>query len=157
MFCSDTSKTLLVVYHSQSGRTELLARDVVAGARNVDTVSVVLAQAAQVNEEALMNARVLVICSPEYFGYMAGAIKDLFDRTYERVRDYTTGKPYAVVITAGNDGSGALQSIERIIRGFRMRKVQDPVMVRGPISPEYRERCRELGHTLAAGIELGIY
>jgi hypothetical protein len=67
------------------------------------------------------------------------------------------GKSYAVVICAGNDGTGALNSIERIVKGFKLRQVQAPIISRGPVSDEMIERCLNLGQTLAAGLELGIY
>lgn len=104
-----------------------------------------------------MESQAVAIASPEYFGYMAGAVKDFFDRTYEDVREHVTGKSYALVICAGNDGSGALRSIERIIAGLRMRRVQEPIVCRGNVSAETLAKCRELGQILAHGVDLGIY
>jgi multimeric flavodoxin WrbA len=157
MSSPESLSRLLIVYHSQSGRTERLAQEIAMGARTVEGIAVDCNGASHVTAEDLRDCKVLVICSPEYFGYMAGGIKDLFDRTYEGVREHTIGKPYAVAISAGNDGTGALQSIERLILGYRMRKVQEPIVVRGPIGPDDLARCRELGQTLAAGMDLGIY
>jgi multimeric flavodoxin WrbA len=151
------SPVLLIVYHSQTGNTEQLAAAVEHGAREISGVQAQRSRASTVTTEDLIQCRVLVICSPEYFGYMAGAVKDLFDRTYEESRNFTAGKPYAIVISAGNDGTGALNSIERIAAGYRLRKIQDPVVARGPIAPSTLDQCRELGKTLAAGIDLGIY
>ena len=148
---------LLIVYHSQSGNTERLSAAVETGALRVRGTRVRRLRAADVNEEELLESRCLVICSPEYFGYMAGAIKDLFDRTYEQVRGRVIGKSYAVVVSAGNDGTGALTSIERIIAGLNLRRVQEPIIARGEISGDLLEKCSELGETLAAGIDLGIY
>jgi multimeric flavodoxin WrbA len=150
-------KSLLIVYHSQSGSTEAAAEAVEEGAATLGEVTVSRLRALATTPDDLENCRTLVICSPEYFGYMAGAVKDLFDRTYEGVRDHMSGKSYAVVVCAGNDGSGALTSIERIIAGFRMKKVQEPIICRGKLSPEDLSKCRRLGETLAAGIDLGIY
>lgn len=152
-----SDKTLLIVYHSQSGNTELLSEAVEEGALKVAGSHVRRIRAALATGEDIRTCRVLVICSPEYFGYMAGAVKDLFDRTYEHVREHTTGKSYAVVICAGNDGSGALNSILRIIAGYKLRRVQEPIIVRGAVIESALEECRTLGETLAAGIELGIY
>lgn len=150
-------KTLLIVYHSQSGNTERLARAVEEGALRIQGVCVKRMRAAHVSGEDLKSCRGLVVCSPEYFGYMAGAVKDLFDRTYEEVRDHVTGKSYCVVICAGNDGSGALGSIERIVLGYRLKKVQEPVIYRGEVTEPDLENCRTLGETIAAGLDLGIY
>jgi multimeric flavodoxin WrbA len=153
----DAETSLLIVYHSQSGNTEQLAAAVEEGARRVSQAKVSRLPAARIDSGLLQHCAVLVICSPEYFGYMAGAIKDFFDRTYEQTREFTIGKPYVVVISAGNDGTGALTSIERIVAGYRMRKVQEPIIHRGKITEDALSRCRELGQTLAAGIDLGIY
>lgn len=153
----DPEKLLLIAYHSQSGNTRSLAEAVEHGARRVEGVSVRRVLAADTTARDIIDCHCLVICSPEYFGYMAGAIKDMFDRTYERAREHTTGKSYAVVISAGNDGTGALSSIERILLGYNVRRVQDPIISRGAVTTEVLEMCNNLGHTLAAGLELGIY
>ena len=152
-----SNRTLLIVYHSQSGNTDRLSRAVERGGSNENAVAVKRLQAASVGKDDLIQCRTLVICSPEYFGYMAGEIKDLFDRTYEDVRPMMAGKAYAIVISAGNDGRGALQSIDRILAGFKLKKVQDHIIHCGPVTPEAISRCEELGQTLAAGMEFGIY
>src|SRR5208283_2890999 len=97
---------LLIVYHSQTGNTERLAIAVEQGAREIIGIEVQRLPASKVTAVDLKKCRILVISSPEYFGYMSGAIKELFDRTYEEIREFTMGKPYAVVISAGNDGTG---------------------------------------------------
>ncbi len=148
---------LLIVYHTQSGNTERLASAVEQGASKTANVKVRRARAGAVSTEDFEEAGVLVLCSPEYFGYMAGAIKDLFDRTYEPTRLKVSGKPYALVICAGNDGTGTMTAMQRIIKGYGMRQVQEPIVSRGMITDEMLEKCRELGETLAAGMDLGIF
>ncbi len=148
---------MLIIFHSQSGNTERLSAAVEEGALRVESVRVRRLRASQVCCEDLAQCRTVVICSPEYFGYMAGAMKDLFDRTYEEIRERMSGKSYAVVIAAGNDGAGALNSIERIVKGWRLKRVQEPVICLGPVSESAVENCRTMGQTLAAGIDLGIY
>ena len=90
---------------------------------------------------------------------MAGMIKDFFDRTYDeaRGRKEIFKKPYVVFISAGNDGRGALSGIERICVGYQFKKIFEPVVARGEVSPEILARCEELGKTIAAGCEAGIY
>ncbi len=150
-------KTLLIVYHSQSGNTERLAKAVEEGALVEKGICVKSLLAFAVTAEDLVSCRALVLCSPEYFGYMSGALKDMFDRTYEQVRDKMAGKSYSVVICAGNDGSGALMSIERIVAGFKLKRVQEPIVSRGAALEEALAKCRELGQTFAAGMAFGIY
>lgn len=153
------SKLILVVYHSQSGSTLSMAEEVARGAASIPNTKVMLKKAAETLAKDLLDCDGLILGSPEYFGYMAGALKDLFDRTYEELRGHPRifRKPYAVFISAGNDGQGALQSIERICIGYQFRKVQPPVVAKGPITKEILARCRQLGQTIAAGCEAGIF
>ncbi len=150
---------ILVIYHSQAGHTEQMARAVAGGASETGEAGVILKRAVETTADDLISCAGLVICSPEYFGYMAGAIKDVFDRTYEQIREERRiyRKPYAVVISAGNDGQGALNHIERLCRGLRLRKVQEPVIARGEITGEVLRRCEELGRVMAAGCAAGIF
>jgi multimeric flavodoxin WrbA len=154
---ADYQKMLLIAYHSQSGNTERLAAAVEEGALRSGRVRVVRVRAGEVTEQLMLQCTAVVVCSPEYFGYMAGAVKDLFDRTYEAVRDDMKGKSCAVVISAGNDGTGALTSIQRIVKGYGLKQVQEPIVAKGAISDAVIEQCRTLGETLAEGLDLGIY
>jgi multimeric flavodoxin WrbA len=150
---------ILILYHSQSGNTRRMAEAVVRGAASVENTTILLRQASEATLEDLFASDGLVIGSPEYFGYMAGMVKDFFDRTYESARGKKEAfrKPYAVFISAGNDGMGALASIERICIGCQFKKVLEPVIARGAIDEEIINRCEELGKTIAAGCGLGIY
>lgn len=148
---------ILVLYHSQSGHTERMARAVAEGAAAVGGAEVVLKRAAAATLEDLLSCSGLAIGTPEAFGYMSGMVKDFFDRTYAEAQDRVFRKPYVVFISAGNDGSGALNAVERIAQGYKLKKVFPPVIARGEITAAILERCRELGGTLAGGCELGIY
>jgi len=150
---------VLIVFHSQTGNTEKLAESCAKGASETEGVRTVLKRANLVSAEDIRRAKAIVICSPEYFGYMAGAIKDLFDRTFETLKDdpQVHKKPYAVIISAGNDGSQALLSIERIITGLKFKKVQNPVICKGRVTEEDLKKCYELGKTISEGLKLGIF
>ena len=102
---------ILVVYHSQTGRTEKMAKAVVDGAKAIENTEVVLKKAGEATLDDLLVCSGLAIGTPENFGYMSGMIKDFFDRTYYGAQDKVFRKPYVVFISAGNDGSGALRSI----------------------------------------------
>jgi len=151
--------TILVVFHTQSGNTQRLAQACAKGAEETEGASVLLKQAKETFTEDIKNSSAIILCSPEYFGYMAGAIKDLFDRTYEALKDDVRmyKKPYAVVISAGNDGTGALTHIERILRGYKFKKVQNPIICKGAVTEEVLAKCYELGRTIAEGIKAGIF
>ena len=150
---------ILVVYHSQGGNTEKLAERVAAGAGSIEGVTVVLKRASEAGLDDLLSCDGLAVGSPEYFGYMSGLIKDFFDRTYEPAREskQVFKKPYVVFVSAGNDGRGTVSGIERIALGYPLKKVFDPVIVRGGVDEDGLARCFELGQTIAAGCEAGIY
>jgi len=148
---------ILIVYHSQTGHTEELARAVAEGVKEVEGAEAILKRAGEATVEDLLEADGVVIGSPENFGYMAGMVKDFFDRTFYQAHDKVFRKPFAVFISAGNDGTGALKAIERIALGYKFKTVFPPVISRGPVRDEDLKLCRELGGTVAAGCELGIF
>jgi len=151
--------TILVVYHSQTGRTKKMAEAVARGSNSIENVETTLKEARETSLDDLLGCDGLALGSPEYFGYMSGAIKDLFDRTYyqARGRKEIFKKPYVLFISAGNDGLGALRSIERICVGYQLKKVYEPVVARGEIDETILAQCEELGKVIAAGCETGIY
>jgi hypothetical protein len=57
----------------------------------------------------------------------------------------------------GNDGRGTVQGIERIAVGYPLKKVFDPIIARGEVTDSILDQCRELGQTIAAGCDAGIY
>ena len=151
--------TILVVYHSQTGRTKKMAEAVARGSDSIENVETTLKEARETSLDDLFGCDGLALGSPEYFGYMSGAIKDLFDRTYyqARGRKEIYKKPYVVFISAGNDGLGALRSIERICVGYQFKKVYEPVVAIGEIDETTLAQCEELGKVIAAGCEARIY
>ena len=150
---------ILIVYHSQSGNTRKMAEKVAEGARSMEDAAVFLKVASEATLEDLLACDGLVIGSPEYFGYMAGMVKDFFDRTYLEARGKKEifKKPYAAFISAGNDGTGALKHIERICLGYPFKKVLAPLIAKGEIDGPILSQCQELGKTIAAGCREGIY
>ncbi len=150
---------ILIVYHSQSGNTRKMAEKAAEGARSIEDVAVFLKMASEATLEDLLTCDGLAIGSPEYFGTMAGMVKDFFDRTYNeaRHRKEIFKKPYAVFISAGNDGTGALNHIERICLGYQFKKVLAPVIAKGEVDGAILAQCEELGKTIAAGCREGIY
>ena len=149
-------KQLLVVYHSQSGRAERLAMAVSEGARREDGIHIRVCHAMEACTTDWLSSDGIIFGSPENLGYLSGGMKDFFDRTYYAVLE-RQGIPYAQFISAGNDGTGAVRQMDRILAGCRMRKVADPVIVRGEPDAASLEVCRELGQAMAAGLLMGIF
>ena len=99
-----------------------LAESVATGARREPEVETRMLRAFDAGAEDLLSCRGVLIGTPENFGYMSGAIKDFFDRTYDQVREHQLNLPYALFVSAGNDGSGAVREVDRIVKGYPMRR-----------------------------------
>ena len=150
-------KHLTIIYHSQSGNTQRLAEAVAAGAREEEGLIVSLKTAFNAELEDLLSADGLLFGTPENFGYMSGALKDFFDRTYYPAEPHQINLPYGVFISAGNDGSGAVREIDRIAKGYPLRRVAEPLIAKGEVSQQHLQQCRELGLSMAAGLVMGIF
>ncbi len=150
-------KNILVVYHSQGGTMKGMATRFAAGAAKEENIKVIFRKAAEATVEDLLNCHGIAIGSPEYFGTMAGMIKDFFDRTYTVAHEKTIGLPYVIFVCAGNDGRGAITQIERLAAGYKWKKVQEHLRVVGSPTNQDDKALEELGQTLAAGIDFGIF
>ena len=150
-------RLLLIHAGHAGGRTFRLRDAVIDGVRAcADEIELRVLPALEAGADDLLWAEALLLGTPEHFGYMAGAIKDFFDRTYYPVEGRTEGLPFALFVSAGNDGTGAVRSIERIVPGYRWRSVAEPLIVVGEPDAAALDRARELGQTVATSLALGV-
>jgi len=120
-------------------------------------VNVIVKQPLDANADDVLSAAGIILGTTENFGYMSGLMKDFLERIYYPCLDHTEGLPYALYVKAGTDGQGAKTSVERIVTGLRWKPVMPATILTGDYRPEFNETCYELGMTLSAGIEAGIY
>jgi multimeric flavodoxin WrbA len=156
---STSPRRLLLIYGGHAGgRTHQMLKAVQEGvAQSGDEIALRTLPALEAGVDDLLWAHGLLIGTPEHFGYMSGAVKDFMDRTFYPVEGKVEGLPYALFVSAGNDGTGAVSSIERIALGYKWKCIAEPLIVRGEITAEARERCIELGQTMAAGLAMGVF
>lgn len=165
-------KQLLIIYHTYTGGTFQMAQaaaNAATGAVQPASLTVRLKVATTVGPEHLLESSGYLFACPENLAAMSGLMKDFFDRTYYPVLDRIQGRPYASLICAGSDGTNAARQIERIATGWRLNAIADPLIVCTHAQTPERilaskqidaadlARCAELGATLAAGLDLGIY
>ena len=156
---------LAIIWHSRTGASEAMARAIADGASDL----AMLVGAQDADPGTITGAAGLVFVCPENLGSMSGIMKDLFDRIYYPVLGKIDGRPYATAIAAGSAGQGAENQIDRIVTGWRLRRIAEPLIVkldaqspesilaRKTVSDEELERCRDLGKAFAEGLRLGIY
>lgn len=152
-------KQLLIVAHVPSDNTRALRDAVERGASSddIDGVEVRALTPFEAGPDDVRAADAVVLGTTENLGYMSGALKDFFDRTYYAVLEEKQGLPYALYIRAGHDGTGTRRGVETIITGLRWRAVQEPLICRGAYDPAFVEQCEELGLAMAAGLEAGVF
>ena len=139
---------LLILYHSQTGNTEAMANAVSEAASSAGA-TVTLKKASGATSDDLLSCDAVAFGSPNYFSYMAGSIKDFFDRNFYTLRNRVDDKPCAVFGSAGAGGRQALDIIERLCNALRLKKTCEGVVATGKPSPEVLEECKELGKKLA--------
>ena len=115
---------LLVIYYTRGRRTEAMAKAVAMGAEEVEGVEVEVKRVDYATVHDFATSDAFAFGSPNYFSYMAGMLKDFFDRALS-VRDKVAGKPAVAFTSGGGDSDTALQSLERMIGSFKLRKAAD--------------------------------
>lgn len=118
--------------------------------------------------DVLAASGLLFVC-PENLGTMSGEMKAFFDRTYYPLLGRIEGRAFASAIAAGSAGDGAQAQLERIVTGWRLRRVAEPLIVRlgvqepaAILAPKVvpataLATCRDLGQALAEGLAQGIF
>ena len=138
---------LLIIYHSQGGNTETMAKVVYEGALSPGA-TVSLKKATEATSNDLIGCDAVIFGTPNYFSYMAGIMKDFFDRVLYTTRGKVDNKPYTAFSSAGAGGKQALDSVDRICSSLRLKKAFEGVVADGQPSAEALEECRELGRKL---------
>ena len=152
-------KKLLIIAHAPSDNTQQLRDAVLKGASHpdIENVEVVMRAPLETQPEDIITAGTIILGTTENFGYMAGLVKDVFDRCYYPCLEHTEGMPFAFYIRAGLDGTGTRKAIESITHGLRWKLVQEPLLCKGSWDEAFLAQCEELGLSMAAGLEAGIF
>ncbi len=149
-----------------TGGSEALARAACAGAEDGD---VWLLHAAAVGTEHMLAADGYLFVFPENLAAISGVMKAFFDRFYYPCLGQIEGRPYALVVCAGSDGSNAVRQAERIATGWRLKRVADSIIIcthaqtpeailaTKTLTDAELAQARDLGATLAAGLAMGVF
>lgn len=160
-------KSLLVVYHSNTGGTRQMAEALARGAAAEARVQLLHAAAAGPKE--MLAADGYVLATPETLAAISGPMKDFLDRCYYPLLGRIEGRPHALLVCAGSDGRNAIRQLQRIATGWRLRAIAEPILVcTGAQTPEAilapktlpaaeLTRCEALGTAFAAGLAMGIF
>ena len=129
----------------------------------------ILKKAEDATPDDLLNAGGYIFAGPENLAALSGMMKEFFDRCYYPVLGKIEGRPYALMICAGSDGENAVRQARRIATGWRLKEVQDPIIICTHAQTEAEiladktipdddlKRCRELGAAMGAGLSMGVF
>ena len=158
---------LLIVWHSRTGGTRQMVEAAAEAARA--EIETLVKPAAEASPEDLIGASGYLFAAPENLASLSGAMKEFLDRCYYPVLGRIEGRPYAQMVCAGSDGENAARQTARIARGWRLKPVQDPLIICTNAQSEQEilapktlseaelDRCRELGAALGAGLAMGVF
>jgi len=141
---------VLIVYHTQTGNTEKIAKAVKEGIESLG-IEVIFKKALEAKLEDLLSSQGYVFGTPDYFSYMAGALKDFFDRTCYPSEGKITNRPCVFFVCHGGGGK-AVDSLERMVKRFKLKKIAEPLLVEGEPKGQDLEKARELGKRLAEAL-----
>ena len=145
---------ILVIYHTLSGNTEKMANAVAKGASSIAGIEVIVKKAFDATLEDFMECDGVAFGSADYFSYIAGALKDFFDRTFYPSRGKVDGKPCIAFGTGGGGGDTVVGILERMCyNAFKLKKVADSISASGKISDSDLKGCSEAGKKLAEAVK----
>jgi len=162
-------KTLLIVWHSRTGGARQMAEAAARAAAAETGVETRSLFAPDAQPDDLLAADGYLFVCPENLATMSGAMKEFFDRCYYPCLERLNGRPYAQMIAAGSDGTGAARQLARIATGWRLKPIAEPlilcthaqtpeaILAEKRLSAADLAPCAELGAAMAAGLALGVF
>jgi multimeric flavodoxin WrbA len=140
-------KKILVIYHSQQfGNTRMLAEALADGVREAGAdVELINTNEHRVTMKEFMPADGVALGTPDYFSYLAGTIKTLFDDIYlwDQAGEPVKGKPAVLFISHGGGGR-VREPLESFAQRF-FTKVGETAVFQRPINIQAKRTCHELG------------
>lgn len=156
---------LTILWHSRTGASEALARAAFAGAGK----QAHLLRACDATAEDMLGAGGYLFVGPENLGALSGAMKEMLDRLYYPCLGKIEGRAFASITSAGSDGTGAVRQLDRIVTGWRLKRVAEPMIVNlqaqtpeailaeKQVPKDRLAEARDLGAGLAQALAQGIF
>ena len=162
-------KRLLIVWHSMTGGSQALAEAAAEGALAGAETHVQLLHADNAQPDDVLAADGYIFAFPENLAAISGVMKAFFDRCYYPCLGQIEGRPYALLVCAGSDGSNAVRQAERIATGWRLKRVADShiacthaqtpeaILALKHLASSELAIARDIGAMLGAGLAMGMF
>lgn len=151
---------LVVIAHTPSPNTQRIGKQLETGIHlglEDTTIEPAYYTPLEADSSNLHTCKGIILFTPENFGYMSGALKDFFDRTYYQLIETHRGLPYCLIVRAGNDGTGTVRACESIASGLGWKAAQEPLILHGKFRETFLDDAKSYATTFAAGLACGIY
>jgi NAD(P)H dehydrogenase (quinone) len=136
---------VLVVYHSETGNTEAMARGVAEGAASVAGTAAQIVPVTEVTREQLLSAHAIALGSPTWFGNMSGPMKAFIDGWWLRDRVYLGDKVGGAFATGGGMYGGK----EHVVTSLILAMLGNGMIIAGPVFELGEERFGNAGPAAA--------
>ena len=141
--------SVLIAYHSFTGKTRGLAEAAAEGARSAGA-EVQLSPVQDVSVDAVAAADVLLVATPQTFGTPAGATKELLERLWIGKDQLPQGKGFASIVCHADEPAGTSGLFAKLPEYFGFAAVQEPLVIAAGEVETRREEARALGVAAAA-------
>ena len=137
---------LLIVYNSQTGNTEKMAKAVAEGAKSAANVEITLTYHAR--PEDLAETDAIIVGSPTYHHDMTLDIKNLLEEA-AKAKISLKGKIGAAFGSYGWSGEAPRLVLEILKNRFEMKIPEQPLLIKYSPDEEGLEACKRLGKRIA--------
>lgn len=139
---------ILVCYYSKGGNTKAMA-EIVAKAAQDAGGEVTVKRAQDTTKEDLLAADAAAFGSPDYFSYVAGQIKVVFDEAFT-VKDRLSGKA-AICFLSHGGGKGAAP-FTNLVSAVGFSLISPCLTCEGAPAGAVVEQLRALGRALVSAV-----
>lgn len=112
---------LLIIYHSHTGNTDIMAKAIAESAADAGA-KVTVKKVVEAVPEDMLKYDTVIFGSPNEFGRMCGLLQDYFERAWLTVAEKPGSVRYAAFTNGGSPQRTALESIENALNGFNRNK-----------------------------------
>lgn len=150
---------ILIIYDSETGNTEKMAKIVEQGVADVEGVSTTLKSVKETQNQDLLVADGIIAGSPVYYGLMSAPLKRVFDASV-KIHGKLDGKVGGAFASSGGIATGAETTILSIIEAMLVHGMIVQGSAKGPMqhygaaskgAPDEKgqKACYELGKRVA--------
>jgi NAD(P)H dehydrogenase (quinone) len=150
---SELTKTLVVVYYSEEGKTKTMAENIAEGARGPG-VNVKLKRVEDCSVKDLVEADGIALGSPTYFSNMAWQVKKLIDESIIAYESSNSLKnKVGICFTSAGSRRDGLQCVKmlELALGFhhKVKLIPGIVSDSGDTQEELQQTCKGQGKRIA--------